>query len=137
MSLDNNDRKIRLGHVALVCSSEQGAEDFYKGVLGLRRIKSFVLSKHLTRQVFGIDLECPVVVYGNDRFTAEIFLVAAPPGGKTGLEHVCLEVKDTEEFIKKCAAMHLEVRRIPKGDHMLTFVKDYDGNLFEIKEAPL
>jgi len=135
MSLDNNDRKIRLGHVALVCSSEQGAEDFYRGVLGLRRIKSFVLSKHLTRQVFGIDLECPVVVYGNDQFTAEIFVTADPPGGMTGLEHVCLEVKDTEEFIKKCAAMHLEVRRIPKGDRMLTFVKDYDGNLFEIKDS--
>ena len=43
------------------------------------------------------------------------------------------EVKDREEFIRRCEAMHLEVNRIPKGDTLLTFVKDYDGNLFEIK----
>jgi hypothetical protein len=33
--------------------------------------------------------------------------------------------------------MQVEVNRVPKGDRLLTFVKDYDGNLFEIKEAPL
>jgi len=135
MNLDNNDRKIRLGHVALVCSSEQRAEDFYRGVLGLRRIKSFLLPKHLTRQVFGIDRECQVVVYGNDRFTAEIFLAMRTPGMNTGFEHICIEVEDIGKFIKRCKAMRVEVNRVPKEDRLLTFVKDYDGNLFEIKES--
>lgn len=126
---------MRLNHVALVCSSEQNADFFYKDVLGLRKIKSFVLSNDLARQIFGIDREYRVVVYGNDRFTAEVFIDDSLPERDTSLEHVCLEVKDREEFVKKCEAMHVEVNRIPKGDALLTFVKDYDGNLFEIKET--
>jgi len=96
-----------------------------------------VLSNDLARQIFGIDREYRVVVYGNDRFAAEIFLAAHPPGPDNSLEHVCLEVEDREDFVKRCESMHVEVNRIPKGDALLTFVKDHDGNLFEIKEAPL
>ena len=128
---------MRLNHVALVCGSEQNADVFYKDVLGLRKIKSFVLSNDLAHRIFGIDREYRVLVYGNDRFTAEIFLAAHHPGPDNSLEHVCLEVEDREDFVKRCESMHVEVNRIPKGDALLTFVKDHDGNLFEIKEAPL
>jgi catechol 2,3-dioxygenase-like lactoylglutathione lyase family enzyme len=128
---------MRLNHVALVCGSEQNADVFYKDVLGLRKIKSFVLSNDLAHQIFGIDREYRVVVYGNDRFTAEVFIDDRSPERDTSFEHVCLEVKDREDFVKRCESMHVEVNRIPKGDTLLTFVKDYDGNLFEIKEAPL
>jgi catechol 2,3-dioxygenase-like lactoylglutathione lyase family enzyme len=126
---------MRLNHVALVCGSEQNADVFYKDVLGLRKIKSFVLSNDLAHRIFGIDREYHVVVYGNDRFTAEVFIDDRSPERDKSLEHVCLEVEDREEFVKKCEAMHVEVNRIPKGDALLTFVKDYDGNLFEIKET--
>lgn len=128
---------MRLNHVALVCSSEQRADDFYEGVLGLRKIKSFVLDKDLAHRIFGIEREPRVVVYGNDRFTAEVFIDDRIPKGNTSFKHLCLEVKDREEFVAKCEAMNVEVNRIPKGGGLLTFVKDYDGNLFEIKEAPL
>jgi len=128
---------MRLNHVALVCGSEQNADVFYKDVLGLIKIKSFVISRDLAHRIFGIEREHRVLVYGNDRFTAEIFLAAQPPRPDTSLEHVCLEVEDREDFVKRCKSMHVEVNRIPKGDALLTFVKDYDGNLFEIKEAPL
>ncbi|RLB82086.1 MAG: hypothetical protein DRH17_06975 [Deltaproteobacteria bacterium] len=126
--------KMRLNHVALVCSSEQRADAFYEGILGLKKIKSFVLSKDLSRQIFGIDHECPVVVYGNDQFTAEVFVAARAPERGAGFEHVCLEVQDRDAFVKRCHAMEVAVNQIPKGDALLTFVKDYDGNLFEIKE---
>ena len=128
---------MRLNHVALVCSSEQRANDFYESVLGLRKIKSFVLDKDLAHRIFGIEREPRVIVYGNDRFTAEVFIDDRLTERSTSFEHLCLEVKDREEFVKKCEAMHVEVNRVPKGDALLTFVKDYDGNLFEIKEAPL
>jgi hypothetical protein len=43
-------------------------------------------------------------------------------------------VKNIEEFVNRCEAMQVEVNRVPKGDRLLTFVKDYDGNRFEVKE---
>jgi catechol 2,3-dioxygenase-like lactoylglutathione lyase family enzyme len=125
---------MKLNHVALVCSSEQRADDFYEGVLELVKMKSFLLSRELARQIFEIDGECRVLVYGNSLFTIEVFLATPAPGRETSFEHTCVEVKNIEEFVNRCEAMQVEVNRIPKGDRLLTFVKDYDGNRFEVKE---
>jgi hypothetical protein len=43
-------------------------------------------------------------------------------------------VENREEFGRKCRDMALTVNRIKKGDSLLMFVADYDGNLFEVKE---
>ena len=45
--------------------------------------------------------------------------------------HVIANVK----FAKKCEEAGLAVKRIPRGDYMIVFIEDYDGNLFEIKES--
>jgi len=127
---------MRLNHVALVCSSEQSANDFYEGTLGLEKIKAWVLSEDLALKIFGIKRECQVLVYGNDRFTAEVFVAADSPGGKASFEHACLEVEDVEELVRRCEARHVTLNRIRKGDRLLTFIRDFDGNLFEIKELP-
>jgi catechol 2,3-dioxygenase-like lactoylglutathione lyase family enzyme len=125
---------MRLNHVALVCSSEENADDFYGGILGLQRMRTSVLPKDLARQIFGIDRDCQILVYGNDRFTAEVFVAANLPDGEASFEHVCLEVEDIEAFVTECEARQVSVNRVYKGDRILTFVKDFDGNLFEIKE---
>ena len=125
---------MRLNHVALACSSEQSADDFYEGVLGLRKIKSSVLGKDLAQQIFEIPRECRIILYGNDNFAVEVFVAKPAPGSVSPFVHLCLEVKNREGFLGKCQAMGLTVKRVPKGDFLLTFVQDYDGNLFEIKE---
>lgn len=125
---------MRVNHVALVCSSEENADDFYGGILGLEKVRTSVLPKNLARQIFGIDRECEILVYGNDRFTAEVFITTGLSRGDSSFEHVCLEVKDVETFVAECEARGVMVNRVLKGERLLTFVKDFDGNLFEIKE---
>jgi catechol 2,3-dioxygenase-like lactoylglutathione lyase family enzyme len=49
-------------------------------------------------------------------------------------EHLCLEVEKREDFLAQCQSSGVEVKRIPKGDSLLAFIEDYDGNLFEVKE---
>ena len=125
---------MRLNHVALVCSSEENANDFYGGILGLQRMRTSVLPKDLARQIFGMDRECQMLVYGNDRFTAEVFVAENLPGGEGSFEHVCLEVEDVEAFVAACKAEGVTVNRVLKGERLLTFIRDFDGNLFEIKQ---
>jgi catechol 2,3-dioxygenase-like lactoylglutathione lyase family enzyme len=125
---------IRLNHVALVCSSEENASDFYGSILGLERMRTSVLPAGLAQQIFGIDQECQMLVYGNDRFTAEVFVAADVPRRQASFEHVCIEVEDVEAFVRECESRQVSVNRIFKGERLLTFVKDFDGNLFEIKE---
>jgi catechol 2,3-dioxygenase-like lactoylglutathione lyase family enzyme len=97
-------------------------------------MRTSVLPKDLAWQIFGFDQECQMLVYGNDEFTAEVFVAADSRGEGASFEHVCLEVEDVEAFVRRCEARQVTVNRVQKGERLLTFVKDFDGNLFEIKE---
>ena len=48
-------------------------------------------------------------------------------------DHVCFKVESLEEFLEKCRRSNVEIIRVPKGDYLVTFIKDFDGNLFELK----
>jgi hypothetical protein len=37
-------------------------------------------------------------------------------------------------MVRKCRDAGLKVVEIPKGSVVVTFISDYDGNLFEVKE---
>ena len=126
---------MRLHHVGLVCSSQERADRFYEGILGLAKIKTSELTEDVMEQIFHTPQRCLMIFYGNNGLAVEVFVPEESPARKASFEHICLEVKEREAFLTKCRDNGLEVRRIPKGDTSLIFVADYDGNLFEIKEA--
>ena len=128
-------RTMRLHHAAVVCRSEENADRFYQGVLGLKRMKSSNAGKDLIQQIFDIPLECQFVFYGNENIGFEVFIHSQKTRKSRHFEHLCLELENRDAFMAKCRAHGLEVREIPKGETMLVFIKDYDGNIFEIKEC--
>ena len=86
----------------------------------------------LSKQIFNLDCELKIINYANDNIHFEIF-IDNQKGSKTNrIDHVCIQVGDLESFLEKCQAMALEILRVPKGDAFITFIKDNDGNLFEI-----
>ena len=123
-----------LKHVALVCSSEKNSDKFYKDLLGLEKKDTKVLSRTLSRQIFNLDAEYTIVNYADNTMHFEIFLGKQDGAPKTGLAHICLEVDDLSEFLKRCRSVGSHARQIPKGNGVITFITDFDGNLFEIKE---
>jgi catechol 2,3-dioxygenase-like lactoylglutathione lyase family enzyme len=125
---------MRLQHIALVSSSESKSDRFYQDVLGLEKKESKILSSELSKKIFGISRNCKIVNYGNHEIQFEIFISEkGRPKNKT-MDHICLDVYDRNLFIQQCNRMKIEVNQIPRGESMLVFIKDYDGNLFEIKE---
>ena len=124
---------MNMSHVALTCSSEENCNKFYMDVLGLKKARSFVVPSDLVLNIFGIEGECRVIDYKNDDLTFEIFLVGDFKVEK-GFNHVCLEFKDREALIKKCDEIGVDIIRLPKGkDDIYLFIKDFDGNMFEVK----
>ncbi len=125
---------MRLEHAALVCGSQKKAETFYQGILGLRKAKSQTLDREMAKKIFDQPFACDITLYKNQDLAVEVFVphgeVEIRPGG---FSHLCLKVDDREAFMEACRDAGLEVRRIPRGDGFLVFVKDFDGNLFEIK----
>ena len=119
----------------MVCSTVERADRFYEGVLNLKKIKSGTLDKGFGKQLFGISQECEMILYGNEDFRIEVFVAFSDPKMKAPYVHVCLEVNDRKSFAKKCEEAGVTVKMIPRGDHVIVFIEDYDGNLFEIKES--
>jgi catechol 2,3-dioxygenase-like lactoylglutathione lyase family enzyme len=93
-----------------------------------------MLNEPLTEQIFGRAHECKIILYGNEYFAIEVFVTARAQEKGPSFEHLCLEVEKREDFLAQCQSNGIEVKRIPKGDSLLVFIEDYDGNLFEVKE---
>jgi len=127
---------MRLHHVALVCRSLENADHFYEGIAGLKKIKTYTLKEELAKQLFETALECQIVLYGNENFSVEVFIIGSSSLKITPFVHLCLEVDNREQFLGNCQSAGLTVNRVPKGDSSLIFVEDFDGNLFEVKQSP-
>lgn len=122
-----------LRHVALTCSSEKKSDRFYKDLLGLQKSEPKILPVALSRAIFNIDAELVMINYQDEKAHFEIFITGHSVNRSRQVEHTCLEVDDLPDFIKKCNERGVDISQIPKGDRTLTFIRDFDGNLFEIK----
>ena len=122
---------MELSHVAVACGSEENADRFYADLLGLRKAEPKRLPVAIGRALFGIERELTIINYLGDSARVEVFICPAAP--KT-VEHSCLAVDDLGEFLRRCEELGIETIRLPKGETIITFVRDRDGNLFEIKE---
>ena len=126
---------MQLKHIALVSSSEEKADRFYQSVLGLEKISAKTIPASLSDRIFNFNSGLKIINYANDKIHFEIF-IADKQGLETNtISHVCLEVGNLAAFLEGCRKMEIAILQVPKGDAMITFVKDDDGNQFEIKHV--
>ena len=119
-------------HVALHYSNRKQAKTFFLKILDLQFSKTFNLSKELSNEIFNIKKEVTVDVYRNQDSYFEVFITNIKKN--PGYEHTCIEINDKEKFIRRCKEYEIKPIYVKKGDKTLLFIRDYSGNLFEIKE---
>ena len=124
-----------LKHVGLACSAVDNADKFYQDLLGLNKSEPKILPSDLSKVIFNRDSELQIINYRDETLHFEIFITGRIKEQSRQIAHLCLEVDDLPVFIEKCRGLGVKILRIPKGDKVLTFIKDFDGNLFEIKES--
>ena len=124
---------MQLKHVALVCSSEEKSDRFYSGLFGLQKASSKTIPSTLVNQIFNIDSDLKIINYANDNIVFEVFIDSKNRAEKNKIEHVCIQVENLGSFLETCRSMKIEIIQVPKGDAFITFIKDDDGNSFEIK----
>jgi catechol 2,3-dioxygenase-like lactoylglutathione lyase family enzyme len=125
---------MHISHVALASSSGEKADRFYQGVLGLKRTRTVTVPAGVMNSIFGLDQDYKKADYESGEIRFEIFFTDRKRLGTPRLDHVCLEVDGLESFLKKCESMEVETIKVAKGASIVIFIKDYDGNFFEIKE---
>ena len=126
---------VELKHVALTIDSKEHAVQFYEQVLDGNLIREFEINPDLVNQIFSITVagDIPVMVFEIDLIQFEIFIVSDLKITDR-FDHVCISVYDMNQFKKQCLKHKLPVSVIPKGQKELVFIKDFIGNLFEIKQ---
>ena len=123
---------MKLEHIALSISDYKEIEKFYMNILGMKQIKNFVLRKELSATIFEINEEITVFLLQKDRVVFEIFITTEYR--KQAFDHVCISIKNREGLINKAMVNGYKVIRIDRELFDLIFIKDKDGNIFEIKE---
>ena len=123
-----------LQHVALEMRDENEAALFFTEILALSKLKSMTWSSEHNKAIFGNDEALELLMYGNEHICVEVFLTGRPV--TPTYRHLCLSVADRETFVSKCRAHRLTIITAQKGGRQLLFVRDFSGNLYEIKESP-
>ena len=126
------DEETQLNHVALQYTDEEKAETFFTKILGLPQKKKFILSPELSETIFGIKENVEIRVYEKLGTRFEVFIT--PTNKKPGYNHTCIEINDKKEFINRCKKHGIKPNIIKKDNKKLLFIKDFSGNLFEVKE---
>jgi len=125
---------MRILHVGLGASCERNADLFFQGLLGLAKAAPVSLAVELCQGIFGINRELKLIHYKAEGIHFEVFIDPLYRAPEQTVLHTCLEVDDQAGFLKKCGAAGLQVSRTPKGDSSVSFVSDFDGNPYEVKE---
>ncbi|MGD2100269.1 MAG: VOC family protein [Desulfobacterales bacterium] len=122
-----------LKHVALTYGSEEHSDRFFKHLLGLAKEEPKALATSLGKAIFNVDTELTMINYRGENLHFEIFITGKPGNQVHQIGHVCLAVRDLKAFVNKSHQLGMEVIQVPKGDRTLTFIRDDEGHLFEIK----
>ncbi len=85
----------------------------------------------MANKIFKIPKDVEILVYENNKIRFEIFITDNK--NYTIFNHICLEINNKDELIKKCKESNINFFYVNKDDKKLLFIKDNFGNLFEIK----
>jgi len=124
---------MKVRHYGLACRSEETADRFYEKFLGLKKSERKIVPAPLCQPLFGIPSDLTVLNYADDGVHFEVFIHHGLQPASGSPTHLCLEVESLDAFLERSRAMGIPVIRVPRGDQWITFIQDYDGNLFEIK----
>jgi hypothetical protein len=124
-------QKTTIMHIALNYPDKEKADVFFIEILNLKLQKSFSLNPDLSKQIFNLSEQVDVFVYGDDFTVFEVFITEKKV--RHSFEHVCIKIDDKKEFIEKCKKYRLKIYQVNKDEKKLLFVKDFSGNLYEVK----
>ena len=120
-------------HVAVQIEKIENAAFFFEGIFHLERERAYILKENLAEEIFGIKENYNVILYKLDNGFIEVFI-----GKKNtciSLNHIALSIPNREEVINAAKKFGLWVyEKERKNKNKLVFIKDPDGNLYELKK---
>ena len=126
---------MELEHIALSITVPEDIKHFYQDILGMDKVKNFVLNKLLAYEIFGINKNTDVFLLQKDMLFLEIFVIDTISA--RNFNHICLSVDDRKTVFRNAEQKGHTVICKKRGNSDLIFIKDKSGNIFEIKDKKL
>lgn len=123
---------MKLEHCALSITVPEDIHHFYQDILGMEKVKDFILNRSLANDIFGIDRDTPISLLKNDQVVFEIFITDIIP--KKNFNHICLALDDRKSVFETAQQKGYSGIYKQRESSELFFLKDKSGNVFELKE---
>lgn len=124
-----------LNHIGIINKNEELAIRFYKDFLGLEKTKEVILSPELSKQLFSLSQEIKVLVFEKDGIKIEVF-ISDFKHAQPDLAHFSIMLDNFTEITEKAKQSNVDIIIGKHKEKTVYFIKDYCGNLIEIKQKP-
>ncbi|MDP6923616.1 MAG: VOC family protein [Candidatus Scalindua sp.] len=126
---------MQLNHVGIINKSEEQALKFYVDFLGLEKTKESFLAPELSDQLFSVSKELKILVVENEGLKIEVFISDFQPENPN-FTHFAVMVDSLSELTERAKQFDAEVIIGKHKDKTVYFLKDFSGNLIEVKQKP-
>ncbi len=126
---------MQLNHVGIINKNEEQALKFYQDFLGLQKTREILLPLELSEQLFSVSQEIKVLVVENEGIKIEVFISDFQPENPN-FTHFAIMVDSLSEITEKARQFNAEVIIGKHKDKTAYFLKDFSGNLIEVKQKP-
>jgi catechol 2,3-dioxygenase-like lactoylglutathione lyase family enzyme len=120
-------------HVGIMNEDKDRAIRFYQGILGLEMIKESSASPELARQLFSLDQEIRMLVFGKEDLKVEIFIIRGLSLPSPSVPHFCLQVPDLGALLEKAKKEGAKLISAERAGRTVHFIEDFSGNRIELK----
>jgi catechol 2,3-dioxygenase-like lactoylglutathione lyase family enzyme len=123
-----------LNHIGLTNKSEEDAIRFYRDFLGFELTRKSVVPAVLSEQLFSVSGDLSMLVFEKEGTKIEVFIspVYTLPG--PNINHIGYLLDNFQEVLEKANQEGIELVIGKTEDKTVYFVRDFSGNLIEIKQ---
>lgn len=124
---------MELNHIGITNKSEEQAIQFYHDFLGLEKTREIILAAELSAQLFFLSQEIKVLVFEKPGIKVEVF-ISDFQHANPNFTHFSILLDNFAEVMEKARRSNVDIIVGSYKDKTVYFLKDFCGNLIEIKQ---
>lgn len=124
---------MELNHLGVTNKNAEQAIRFYQDFLGLEKTREILLAPELSEQLFSLSQEIKVLVFEKPGIKIEVF-ISDFQHANPNFTHFGVMLDNFSEVTEKAQRSHVDLIIGKHKDKTVYFLKDFSGNLIEIKQ---
>ncbi len=125
---------MQLNHVGLTNKTEEEAVRFYRDFLGFELTRKSIVPVVLATQLFSVPYDLAMLVFEKEGIKIEVFISPAYTLPEPAINHIGFLLDNFEDIVKKAPQAGVQLVIGKTKDKTVYFVRDFSGNLIEIKQ---